>query len=76
MTVALGASAARSLFGKTTAIGRSRGQTLILPDGGAAWITVHPSYLLRLPDREAAQQELRRFVADLSNAWARSAAPV
>ncbi len=76
MTVALGASAARSLFGKTTAIGRSRGQTLILPDGGAARITVHPSYLLRLPDREAAQQEHRRFVADLSNAWARSAAPV
>ncbi len=75
LTLALGASAARSLFGKTMAVGRSRGQALILADGSAARITVHPSYLLRLPDREEAQREKSRFVADLRDAWTRSVAP-
>ncbi len=76
LTLALGASAARSLFGKTMAVGRSRGHDLALPDGSAARITVHPSYLLRLPDREEAARERSRFVADLHAAWAQSTAPV
>jgi len=28
-------------------------------------VTVHPSYLLRLPDKEAKAREYRRFVDDL-----------
>jgi DNA polymerase len=65
VTVALGATAARSLFGKVMTIGRERGRALQLPDGGEAWITVHPSYLLRLPDPVLAAEEYARFVEDL-----------
>ena len=65
VTVALGATAARSLFGKVMAIGKERGRPHTLPDGGEAWITVHPSFLLRMPDRDAAELEFARFVEDL-----------
>jgi len=72
MTVALGATAARSLFGRTVTIGRERGKAIALPDGaGEGWITVHPSFLLRLPDADAKAEEYRRFVEDLRNAAAR-----
>jgi len=71
MTVALGATAARSLFGRVMTIGRERGRMLELPDdGGAAWITVHPSYLLRLPDESKQAEEYARFVEDLRGAAA------
>ena len=72
MTVALGATAARSLFGKTMAIGKNRSHALTLPGGGTAWITVHPSYLLRLPDPALAEEEFARFVEDLKGAHAAS----
>ena len=65
VTVALGATAARSLLGRTVTIGRERGRPMTLPDGGEAWITVHPSYLLRLPDEAQKQDEFARFVEDL-----------
>ncbi|OWK32906.1 UdgX family uracil-DNA binding protein [Sphingomonas mucosissima] len=66
VTVALGATAARSLFGKVLTISRERGRAQRLPgDGGEAWITVHPSYLLRLPDEAARTTEFARFVEDL-----------
>ncbi|MGY4399088.1 putative DNA metabolism protein [Sphingomonas sp. UYAg733] len=72
VTVALGATAARSLFGKVMTIGRERGRALELPDkGGEAWITVHPSYLLRLPDEAAREEEFARFVEDLRMAGER-----
>lgn len=70
LTLALGATAARSLFGKVMPVGKSRGQNLTLPDGGAARITMHPSYLLRLPDPEVAARERAAFVDDLKAAWA------
>ena len=65
VTVALGATAARSLFGKVMAVGQSRGRALQLPGGGEAWVTVHPSYLLRVEDRSAAAEEYARFVTEL-----------
>ncbi|WP_118858507.1 UdgX family uracil-DNA binding protein [Sphingomonas mesophila] len=65
LTVALGATAARSLFGKIMAIGKNRGVPHSLPDGGEGWITVHPSFLLRLPDEAARRDERRKFVDDL-----------
>lgn len=70
VTVALGATAARSLFGKVMTISRERGRALMLPSGGTAWITVHPSYLLRLPDEAAKRAEFDRFVEDLKAAAA------
>lgn len=63
ITVALGATAARSLFGKAVTISGLRGAAQKMPDGGEAWVTVHPSYLLRVRDRR--EEEYARFVGDL-----------
>jgi DNA polymerase len=67
--VALGATAALSVFGKPVAIGKSRQQTLQLPDQAQGVVTYHPSYLLRLPDAAAAAKAYAAFVADLKFAW-------
>jgi DNA polymerase len=74
VTVALGATAARSVLEKTVTISGARGRPHPLPDGGECWVTIHPSYLLRLPDKEAAELEFGRFVEDLRQAAARVAA--
>ena len=63
--VALGATAARSLLGRSVTIGRLRGQTLHLSDGTAAFVTIHPSSLLRIEDDADKQREYDNFVADL-----------
>ncbi|MBR0552933.1 UdgX family uracil-DNA binding protein [Stakelama marina] len=69
--VALGATAARALLGKNVTIGRERGRPIELTDGGEGWITVHPSYLLRIPDAAKALDETARFIDDLQAAHAR-----
>lgn len=66
ITVALGATAARSLFGKVVTISATRGRPHELEEGGEAWVTVHPSYLLRIPEAERKAQEYDRFVEDLA----------
>ncbi len=65
VTVALGAKAARSLFGKIVTIGKLRGAPHALPDGTECWVTVHPSALLRAPDEQSRREGRRQFVADL-----------
>jgi DNA polymerase len=65
LVVALGATAAQSVFGKITPINKNRGHVVDLDGGIRALVTVHPSYLLRLPDPDAKAQEYKRFVADL-----------
>jgi DNA polymerase len=65
LTVALGATAARSLVGKVVTISKVRDAPLTLSDGSLCWVTIHPSFLLRLPDEEARRTERARFVADL-----------
>jgi DNA polymerase len=65
LVVAMGATAAHSVFGKTTPINKSRGRLIDLTEGMQALVTVHPSYLLRLPDEEAKAREYERFVEDL-----------
>ena len=65
VVLALGASAARSLFGKTVSISKTRGQPHPRTDGSELWVTAHPSYLLRLKDEMKEQQE-RLFRADLA----------
>lgn len=69
LVVALGATAARAVFGRATAIGKNRGRILAgaqakHPVEADLLVTVHPSFLLRLPDedRDAAYEA---FVADL-----------
>ena len=74
LTVALGATAARSLVGKVVTISKVRGAPLTLADGGECWVTVHPSFLLRLPIREKRQEERERFVDDLKTIRKRAAA--
>ncbi|TMJ13553.1 MAG: UdgX family uracil-DNA binding protein [Alphaproteobacteria bacterium] len=63
LTVALGATAARSLFGKAVTISSLRGRPQRAFDGGEAWVTVHPSFLLRVRDDK--ETEYARFVEDL-----------
>ena len=65
VTVALGATAARSLTGKTVTISKTRDAPLTLADGSECWVTVHPSFLLRLPDETVRRVERAKFVADL-----------
>jgi len=72
VTVALGATAAHSLFGKTMAIGRNRGAPLKLPDGSECWITVHPSFLLRIPEEDRKLEEKKLFLRDLKRIKARA----
>jgi DNA polymerase len=64
LLVALGATAARAVTGRATPVGANRGKLLEHSSGAALLITVHPSFLLRMPpeDRDG---ELRKFVADL-----------
>src|SRR3954470_4067641 len=72
VTVALGATAARSLFGKVVTISALRGGGHALPELGEVWVTVHPSFLLRVrDDREA---EYAKFVDDLARIGERAAA--
>ena len=70
LVVAMGATAAHSVFGKATPINKNRGHLIDLDNGIKVLVTVHPSYLLRLPDAEAKALEYRRFVDDLTIAAA------
>lgn len=73
VTVALGATAARSLIGKVVTIGKLRGAPVELADGSECWVTMHPSALLRMPDRERRRSERARFVEDMKRIWNRAA---
>jgi DNA polymerase len=73
ITVALGATAARSLVGKTVAISRAREAPLTLADGSECWITVHPSFLLRIPEEDRRREERALFIRDLTRIKARAA---
>jgi uracil-DNA glycosylase len=70
LVVAMGATAAQCVFGKITPINKTRGRLIDIEDGIKAMVTVHPSYLLRLPDAEAKAREYQRFVEDLKMAAA------
>jgi probable DNA metabolism protein len=65
LVVAMGGTAARALLGRAVTITRERGRPIALPDGQAAFVTVHPSFLLRVPDADAKEREYQAFVADL-----------
>ena len=63
--VLLGASAARAVLGRTVTISRERSRPIPLDGNVQALVTVHPSYLLRLPDEASKQREYAAFIADL-----------
>ena len=72
LVLALGASAARGMLGKTVSVQKERSRPHRLEDGTELWITTHPSYLLRLQDAARAVEE-RRFADDLRSVAARLA---
>ena len=65
VAVALGATAAQSLLGKAVPITKMRGQTVTRDDGLRVFLTVHPSYLLRIPDAADKAAERQRFLKDM-----------
>jgi DNA polymerase len=72
LVLALGASAARGLLGRTVSVTRERGRAIRLDDGAELWVTVHPSYLLRL-DGAAREEQAALFADDLAAVRARLA---
>ena len=64
MTVLLGATAGRAVLGRAVAVLKERGRPIAL-EHGIGLQTVHPSFLLRLPDAAARAKEFRAFVDDL-----------
>jgi DNA polymerase len=74
VTVALGATAARQMLGKAVTISGARGEAHVLEDGGEGWVTIHPSFLLRIHDKADAAAEHRRFVDDLKRVRERAEA--
>ncbi|MBB6428117.1 UdgX family uracil-DNA binding protein [Sphingopyxis sp. JAI128] len=68
LIVTLGASALRGVTGKSASIKSMRGAVHELEGGTKLIATIHPSFLLRLPDRARAAEERAMFVADLLRA--------
>ena len=71
LLVALGATALQALAGKKLPVLKTRGQVIEGPGGRPVFGTVHPSFLLRLPDPDSKAREFDRFVEDLRAAHAR-----
>jgi uracil-DNA glycosylase len=70
VVVALGATAARSLLGRTVTISKVRGEAIELADHSRLVVTIHPSYLLRIREQADKHREYGLFVNDLKRAAA------
>ena len=68
--VALGATASMAVFKKSHSVMRDRGVIGELEDGAMGFLTVHPSFLLRVQDDDAKEREYALFVRDLKAAYA------
>ncbi|MDO9418184.1 UdgX family uracil-DNA binding protein [Pararhizobium sp.] len=75
LVVALGATAFFSLTRSRQKISDVRGRVLDLSDETALIVTVHPAYLLRLPDEDRRAEEMANFRRDMALAQAFLAAP-
>lgn len=67
VVICLGATAARAMLGRPLRLDRERGRW-IDQAGRRFLLTVHPAYLLRLPDQTRRQAEYDRFVGELAMA--------
>jgi uracil-DNA glycosylase family protein len=63
--VALGATAAQALLGKSFKVTQHRGRFVGSPLAPRVTATVHPSSILRAPDDDSRHAEVKRFVHDL-----------
>lgn len=73
LVVCMGATAAQSVIGRAVRVQAERGVFLPHHYAREAMVTVHPSYILRITDQQAAELERQRFVSDLQGAMARVA---
>jgi uracil-DNA glycosylase family protein len=65
LIVALGATALYALMGHSVGLTKERGQILATPNQVPLLVTVHPSYLLRIRNRDDRDSEHLKFVDDL-----------
>jgi DNA polymerase len=65
LLVLLGATAAQALLGRDFRVTLQRGQLIERPGLPLMMATVHPSSILRAPDDETRELEMRAFVQDL-----------
>jgi DNA polymerase len=65
LLVLLGATAAQALLGRDFRVSLQRGQLIERPGLPPVMATVHPSSILRAPDDETRELEMRAFVQDL-----------
>ncbi|NTJ42907.1 UdgX family uracil-DNA binding protein [Agrobacterium larrymoorei] len=66
LIVAMGATAVYALTGMKEKISDLRGKPMPMSAGRMLFVTVHPSYLLRIPDEGRKQEELQKFRADMA----------
>jgi uracil-DNA glycosylase family protein len=65
LAVALGATAIQSLLGKALPVTKTRGQVIERDDGLRVFVTIHPSFILRIRDHADKEAERARFLDDL-----------
>jgi DNA polymerase len=65
LVIAMGATAAQTIFGPGFRVTRERGKVLSSKLPRRVLATVHPSSLLREPDEESRDREYKHFVSDL-----------
>ncbi len=63
--VCLGATAAKAIIDKNFKITVDRGRFIDNPAAPFVFATIHPSYLLRLPEEAAREQQYQTFIEDL-----------
>ena len=65
LVVAMGATAAHSLLGQAIPVTQMRGQVVTRDDGLRVFLTIHPSFILRIQDQGEAKAERARFLTDM-----------
>lgn len=65
LIVALGATAARALLGRSVTLRSLRGEALFLEEDVRLLVTLHPSALLRMRDAERREAAYKDFVGEL-----------
>jgi probable DNA metabolism protein len=65
LIVAMGATALYALTGGKEKVTEIRGRPLPMEEGRTLFVTVHPSYLLRLVDTQAKEAEMAKFTKDM-----------
>jgi uracil-DNA glycosylase len=65
VVVCLGATAAQAIAGRIVRIMQERGTFLDGDSGAAIFITIHPSSIYRLQEKDEQEKEYRRFVGEM-----------